>query len=134
MRSLPPTAMRWCTSGTVGPGSEADDTVQFLDVGSGLLGDPIATGHRNYTPTWQPPDYDLLATAGRDGYVRMWDRSDGTLAFERQVSNGPITALAFTPDGSRLLVAEQTLGSSRSTRPASSPSVRGCRSIIGFTS
>ena len=37
---------------------EQGDTIQFRDVTTGELGDPIATGHSNRGADWRPPDGD----------------------------------------------------------------------------
>jgi WD40 repeat protein len=49
------------------------------------------------------PDGDLVATAGKDGVVRLFDAATGALRGERRTEE-PLGAVAFHPDGKWLVV------------------------------
>jgi WD40 repeat protein len=55
------------------------------------------------------PDDKLLATAGQDGKVKLWDPAKGRLLLELPVDStpAPVGSLAFSPDGKLLAVARQ---------------------------
>ena len=87
---------------------ERGDTIQFRDVTTGELGDPIATGHSNWGADWRPPDGEQFATADGDGFVRVWDWRRGELIAERQVAQGYVGGIAYTHDGRRIVVGERS--------------------------
>jgi DNA-binding SARP family transcriptional activator/WD40 repeat protein len=88
------------------------DMVRYLDVAAGRLGDPVSGGRAATAPVWRPPDWDHVASGDGDGFVRVRDWRSGALVAERRVAAEPITSVAYTPDGGRLLVGEGTLGPS----------------------
>jgi WD40 repeat protein len=88
--------------------SERGDTIQFRDVTTGELGDPIATGHSNWGADWRPPDGEQFATAEGDGFVRVWDWRRGNLIVERKVAQGYVGGIAYTHDGQRIVVGERS--------------------------
>ena len=91
-------------------GCLADDgpaLLQFLDLGTGRAGPLIDTGHRCYGSFVWRPDGARYATAGYDGFVRVWDWHTGELIVERHVAPMLITGLDYTGDGRRLVVAER---------------------------
>ena len=49
----------------------------------------------------------LFATGDRDGAVRIWQTSDGRQLHELNVQGHPVYALAFHPDGQRLISADR---------------------------
>lgn len=51
------------------------------------------------------PTASLLATAGADGRVRLWDPDSGDILHECQAHESPIAAAAFSRDGSLLATA-----------------------------
>jgi WD40 repeat protein len=55
-----------------------------------------------------PEDRTLLASAGRDRTVRLWDPVTGTLYAELAGHTGPVRALAAvsTPEGTLLATAD----------------------------
>ena len=82
-------------------------TVQFIDVATGQASPVIkATGGDFGAWAWRP-DGRRFATAGSDGYVRVWDWRTGELIAERQLATGHIAALDYTRDGELLLVGER---------------------------
>jgi WD40 repeat protein len=86
------------------------DVVRYLDVAASRLGDPVLDGSATSAPAWRPPDWDHVATGDGDGFVRVRDWRTGALVVERPVAAEPITSVAYTPDGGRLLVGEGALG------------------------
>lgn len=46
------------------------------------------------------PDGKLIATAGYDRIIRLWNAADGSLLRELKAHNGAVFDLAFSPDGS----------------------------------
>jgi len=51
------------------------------------------------------PNADLLALGGQGGLVQVWDVAARTARARLEAHNGPITALAFSADGTRLASA-----------------------------
>ncbi len=89
-------------------GGAQGDTIQFRDVTTGELGDPIATGRSNRGADWRPPDSDQFATADGDGFVRVWDWRRGELIAEQQVAQGDVGGIAYAPDGGTIVVGERS--------------------------
>jgi WD40 repeat protein len=87
---------------------ERGDTIQFRDVATGRLGDPIATGHSNRAADWRPPDGEQFATSDGDGFVRVWDWRRSELIAERKVAAGYIGGVAYIDDGRRIVVGERS--------------------------
>ncbi len=81
-----------------------DNTVRLWDAASGELVREMQ-GHTNTVFTLDfSPDGQTLASGGWDGTVRLWDVASGEqLASEQR--QGSAFVVAFTPDGSELLVA-----------------------------
>jgi WD40 repeat protein len=65
------------------------------------------SGHENrVTAVAQNPDGSLIASGGRDSFVRIWDIKTGRLIHEfKPFLEGGIVALAWQPSGKYLLVA-----------------------------
>jgi WD40 repeat protein/class 3 adenylate cyclase len=57
--------------------------VQFAELSSGRVHEPIETMHNAWGAFDWSPDGDRFATGGDDGYVRVWDWRDGRLLAER---------------------------------------------------
>ena len=49
------------------------------------------------------PDGTLLATAGEDHTIRLWDPATGKQKGEPLQADGPVTAIAFSPDGATIV-------------------------------
>jgi WD40 repeat protein len=66
------------------------------------LPDPRDEGSRSASLVWRvaySPDGRLLASAGRDQSVRVWDASSGKLLSTLTEHTAAVTGLAFSPDG-----------------------------------
>jgi WD40 repeat protein/DNA-binding SARP family transcriptional activator len=84
------------------------DELQFVDLRTGRAGPYIDTGHGHWGWFAWRPDGSQFATTGDDGFVRLWDWRTGRLITERHVAPMHISALDYTGDGRRLVIAERT--------------------------
>src|SRR5262249_45395180 len=74
------------------------------------------------------PDDRLLAAAGRDGTVRLWEVPGGKFRFSLDRHKAAVTSVVFTPDGKTLA----TGGSDRSVRLWDVSSGRELRVLDGL--
>ncbi|HEU0213202.1 MAG TPA: BTAD domain-containing putative transcriptional regulator [Jiangellaceae bacterium] len=93
--------------GPAEPTNAPGSTIRFLDVAAGRLGAPIDTSDESSGATWRAPDFEQLATAGEDGWVRVRDRHDGEVLAELSVA-ADIADIAYTTDGENILVGERS--------------------------
>lgn len=86
-----------------------------------LSGTPVteAVPQPKGTPPWLPvafsPDGRIVATGAGDGRLRIWNVSDPVhpvLSASVTASSRPLTAVAFSPDGNTLAVANENSSSS----------------------
>jgi WD40 repeat protein len=69
---------------------EQTRTVQWLDVTTGRAGEIVDTGHPDIGGHAWRADGRRFATAGQDGFVRVWDWHTHALVTERQVTKAPL--------------------------------------------
>lgn len=65
---------------------------------------PIILRHGGSVQTvkFSPVDNSLLASAGNDNTIRIWDLQDNTIVTTLRGHRGQINSVAFSPDGTRL--------------------------------
>jgi WD40 repeat protein len=68
------------------------------------------------------PDGKLLASAGADGTVRLWNPATGSAVGSPLQAGSSVNAVAFSPDG-KLLISADADGSIRAWNPATGHSV-----------
>lgn len=75
----------------------------ILNADTGVLKNNF-NGHQNFNGTTAYyPTVGWLALGGGDGTVRVWDTLERTSLVTIEAHNGSVAALAFSPDGTRLL-------------------------------
>ncbi|MET0459643.1 MAG: BTAD domain-containing putative transcriptional regulator, partial [Ilumatobacteraceae bacterium] len=77
------------------------DTLRFLDLADGQLGEAIVRG-ANEAWAWRPPGFEELATADDGGFVLVWNWRRGTVR-QRQVASAGVPSISYTPDGSEIV-------------------------------
>ena len=90
----------------------AGSNLQFLDIPSGKLAEPIADPHGAPLAVWLPSESGQVATsAGR--VLRVQDRGSNQTIKQATVAVSAITALAATANGGIVVVGEQAGGVDR---------------------
>jgi WD40 repeat protein len=89
------------------PGTQ-ERLLRLLDTADHELSEPIQLGQPPTAFAWRPPAFDVLAVAGIDGQVQMIDRRTGDVIAERTLPGRAILALAFTPEGDRVIVGRSS--------------------------
>ena len=90
-------------------------------------------GHRDLVRSVAfSPSGEQIATASFDGTVRIWDVRDGREL--RRIDEAMPTAVAFTPDGRRLVVARATAGQPSTASRTAAASGRCSRPTTSRTS
>jgi len=80
----------------------ADRTVRFWDVQTGKEKREVIKAHDEaVTAVAINRDASLIATAGWDGKVKLWDNK-GEAAGQHELHKGPVFSLAFAPNGELL--------------------------------
>ena len=66
---------------------------------------PMGDGYRHTIGAWHPDGRHYATAVGTE--VTVWDLDSGTAAGVAQVDSGQVTEIGYSPDGSRLAVAER---------------------------
>jgi WD40 repeat protein/DNA-binding SARP family transcriptional activator/energy-coupling factor transporter ATP-binding protein EcfA2 len=98
-------AVAYFTEATPG---ERQDALQFRDLATGRLGQPIATGDHSSGLAWRPPDAEQFATIDGDGVVRVFLWRHGEQVAERKVAQERVGGIAYRADGQRLVIGERS--------------------------
>ncbi len=112
-------------------------SVRFDFTGKGLEGGKELTGHRSavLAVAFQPGSKEnLLASAGADGLVKLWEpTARGEFKPLRTLTghDGPVRAVAWSADGSRLVTGGED-GTVRLWDPGSSRALRTLRGHTGW--
>jgi WD40 repeat protein len=95
----------------VGPGKTVD-TVRFLDVPTGRLGEPVVDPNGAALAAWQGSDNERVVTVA-DRSLRVRDRGTGELIKEVVIAPSEITAIATIPGGDSVVIGDRSGGLQR---------------------
>jgi WD40 repeat protein len=100
------------SGGTFQWANSQDASVRIWDLASGAIRRLAGHTHDACWTAWSPKG-DLLASAGWDGQVKLWDPVSGRELppLELAETRGPVLSLAFSPDGSLLAAVGASLPS-----------------------
>lgn len=98
------TALTFSPDGTVLVSSDPVGTVRLWDVAQNKENRRISTGQGEVLDVAISPDGALIATAGADRNVKVWDMQ-GTLVATLAEHTAPVRVLAFSPDSRALASA-----------------------------
>jgi WD40 repeat protein len=107
--------LAWGPDGLTLASGSLDRTVRFWNLQTGKLVGTLPTESAVLDLTVQETGSAwLVAVAGEDGKVRLWEEADHEWKWRRQLEGhtGPVTSIAFSHDG-RLLASKSTDGSVR---------------------
>ncbi len=91
---------------TFAAGLATDGSIRLINAQTGYLEVTIWPAHNDWVQALAfSPDSKLLASAGDDGAVILWDARTGTEKRRLLEDHGATRSLAFTPDGSILVAA-----------------------------
>jgi WD40 repeat protein len=88
-----------------GNNNDSGTRMEFYDVAGRRLGEPIELDDTAGDAAWRPRT-DQLAVAKPGGVIAMWDWQRREVVAERRVTDGEIAALAYSDDGTRIIVGE----------------------------
>ncbi len=95
----------------VGPGKVVD-TVRFLDVPKGRLGEPVDDPHGAALAAWPGSDDERVVTVA-DRSLRVRNPTTGELIREVVIAPSEITAIAAIPGGQSVVIGDQNGGLQR---------------------
>ena len=126
-RSLPwpsaPTARPYVASGEL----DGVATARLWDAATGKpIGPPLATPGSVSGPWRSAPMARPSLTGSRDRTVRLWDAATGK-PLGTPMPQGPVHAVAFSPDGKAIATGSRTGRRGSGTPPPASPSAHRCR-------
>jgi WD40 repeat protein/DNA-binding SARP family transcriptional activator len=81
--------------------------MEVADLGTGTS-EGFDPGHGRWGDFAWSPDSRHIATVGADAQLRVWELSPSRIVAERRIGNSHVAAVDWSPDGSRIMVAERS--------------------------